>query len=157
MGSGSSSAAAPFLGTTRMRVKREAAGGGAGGVGDGGAGEEALRAEAGAELGDQGFLAAEEVGAAGDVEHQGGGTFIGDEGGVALGPVGDPVEQGGDGGGVLVGGDERGNHGAGVGERLAAGEAETLGGLVEGDEAEGVLHLRDDGEGWGWLSGGQPV
>ena len=100
------------------------------------------RVEAGEHVGDHRLFAAEEMGAAGDVEHQA--VMVErDERGVALGPVGDR-------------GEERrrrrlrssstassdGDHGAGIGERLAGLEAEAHGRLVEGDEAHGALDLR---------------
>ena len=73
------------------------------------------------------------------------------------------AEECGIGGGIIVGDGQRRDHGAGVGQRLAGGEAEPLGGFVEGDEAERVLDLGDDGErrrllsGRGRCGGGFPV
>ena len=104
------------------------------------------RVEAGEHVGHHRLFAAEEMGAAGDVEHQA--VMVErDERGVALGPVGDRGEERGVGGCILVDRVERGDHGAGVGERLAGLEAEAHRRLVEGDDAHGALDLRDDDEG----------
>ena len=119
--------------------------GAAGGVGDGGAGMETLRAKAGEEVaGERGF-AAEQMGAAGDVEHQAVGEIEADERRVAVAPVGDVFEKpavrrsvgGGDG--------EAGMHGAGIGERHACPQAEALRRIVHGDDPLRALdHLDDD-------------
>ena len=87
------------------------------------------------------------MGAAGDVEHQAVGRVESDERGIAFGPVGDGGEKRRVGGRVDVDCVEFRDHGAGVGQRLAAMEPEPLGGLVESDEAERALHLGDDDEG----------
>ena len=86
------------------------------------------------------------MGGTGDVEHQAIRRIEGDERGVALGPVGDGREQGRIGGSILVDDVERRDHGAGIGERLADGEAEPLGRLIQRDEAERALDLGDDRE-----------
>ncbi len=120
--------------------------GGAGRAGDRGAGGEALRREAGEEVGDHRVFAAEEMCAAGHVEHQAV-VIERDERRVALGPVGDRGKERGVGGRVLVDRVKRRDHGAGIGERLAGLEAEAHCCLIEGDEAERTLDLGDDDEG----------
>ena len=71
----------------------------------------------------------------------------GDQRRIAFRPVGDFFHKRGVGGGIVVGDGERRDHGARIGKGLAAGQAEALRRLVEGDKAEGVLDLADDGEG----------
>ena len=68
---------------------------------------------------------------------------------VALGPIGDQLKQRDIGIGIVIGDAKRRDHGTGVGERLSARGAETLGALVEGDDAQRALDLRHDGEGSG--------
>ena len=118
----------------------------AGGVGDGGAGMEILRREAGEEVAAKCGLAAEQVGAAGDVEHQSVGEIETDERRVAVAPVGDVFE------GLSVrrfvgGGDgEARMHGAGIGERHACPQAEALRRIVHGDDPLRALDRLDDDE-----------
>ncbi len=97
--------------------------------------------KASGEVGDEGCLAAEEMGGAGNVEHQAGVAIERDERCVALGPGGDRFQYCRVSGGVFVGNHQRRYHGASIGERGAASQAETGGGLVDRDEAEGDLIL----------------
>ena len=122
-------------------------GGGAGRVGNRRAGEEALRLQPGNEIGAQRCLAAEKMRRAGDVEHQAVRRRQGHQRRVPLRPVGDRRKQGRIRGAVLVDDLQRRDHGAGIGERLADGEPYPLRRLIEGNQAEGTLDLRDDGEG----------
>ena len=120
--------------------------GAAGGVGDGGAGVETLRREAGEEVAAERSFPAEQMGAAGDVEHQAVGQVEADERRVAVAPVGDvferlPVRR-------LVGGrdGEAGMHGAGIGERHVCPQAEALRRVVHRDDPLRALDRLDDDE-----------
>ena len=120
--------------------------GAADGVGDGGAGMETLRREAGEEVAAKCRFPAEQVGAAGDVEDEAVGQVEADERRVAVAPVGDafeglPVRR-------FVGGrdGETGMHGAGIGERHVRPQAETLRRIVHGDDPLRALDRLDDDE-----------
>ena len=78
----------------RRRAETGGGGSSAGRIGDGGAGEKALRLKSCDEIGEKRGLAAEKMGGAGDVEHQAVRRSEGDQRRVALGPVGDRGKQG---------------------------------------------------------------
>ena len=91
-------------------------------------------------------LAAEQMGAAGDVEHEAVGRIEADQRRVAVAPVGDGIEQAA----VrrrLAGGDGKaGKHRARIGERHAGPQAEALRRIVHGDDPLRALDRLGDDE-----------
>ena len=102
------------------------------------------RGEPRLDLGDKPLFAAEQMGDAGDVEHQPVGAVERGERRVAGAEIGDALQQLGLGFRVGVADDEGGMARAGVGERQAGGQAEPRGGRVDADEPARVV---DHGDG----------
>ena len=124
--------------------------GGAGGVGEAEAERQAEGRGLGLDAGGERRLAAEEAGAAGDVEDEAVAAravaFLGHPGGEAPGPA---PERGAEGLGavrLVRPGDEGGTDGAGVPERHAAAQPLDLGRAREAGEDEGSAPVGDDGE-----------
>jgi hypothetical protein len=119
--------------------------GAAGGVGDRGAGVQVLGGEASQQVAAQRKLTAEQMSAAGDVEHEAVRRIEADQRRVAVAPVGDDIEQPAVRRRIAGGDDKGGKHGAGIGERHAGPQAETLRRIVHGHDALGALdRLGDD-------------
>ena len=128
-----------------VAIARDAPGA-AGGVGDRRAGVQALCGEAGEQVAAHGGLPAEQMGAAGDVEHEAVGRIEADQRRVAIAPVGDGVEQPAVRRLVARGDGEGGMHRARIGERHAEPQAEALRRIVHGHDPLGALDRLDDDE-----------
>ena len=126
--------------------------GGADGRGDGGARCKAETRHAGEEIVAQLRFAAEQMGAAADVEQNAVGRIGGDERRVALAPVGDGIEQARVGGCILRHGDERGMHGARLRQRKASAQAEPFRRGVDRDEQSTLPRLPETTRGRGSLT-----
>ena len=121
-------------------------GGGARRIGEAEGEREPLRRKARLDLADQPRLAAEEMGGAGDVEHQAVAPVERDERRIARAGVGEALQQFRLRRRIGLGDDERGMARASVGERQAGRQAEPRGVGVDADEPARVLDRRDDRE-----------
>ncbi len=110
-------------------------------VGDGGAGRKALQPEALYDVAAEGGLAAEQMRATRDVEHQSVRRIEPDERRVAVAPVRDGLEQDAVGVGIGVHDGEGRIHRLGIGQRHAVAQAEPRGRIVHGRNLQGVLDL----------------
>ncbi len=103
-------------------------------------------AQAAHEVAGERHLAAEQMGAAGDVEQEAILAGEPDQRRVAIAHVGDRLEQARVRVPVGIDAGELRIHRPGIGERHAGGQAETLGGVVERREAQRALDRFDDDE-----------
>lgn len=114
-------------------------------IGDADARAQALGGEPRDDIAGERRLAAEEMGAAGDVEHDARGCVDPDQRGVAVAPVGDRVEQPLVGRGIARRDLERGMARARIGKRRADREAQARGRIVHRRDPQRALdHVGDD-------------
>ena len=119
--------------------------GAAGHVGDGHARAQTQGGKPGDDIAAKRRLAAEEMGAAGHVEHDARGRIDPDQRGVAVAPVGDRLEQAQVGRRIAWRDLQRRMAGARIGERRADREAQARGRIVHRRDAQRAFdHVRDD-------------
>lgn len=115
--------------------------GAAGGAGDGDASLQALRGKPGNDRVRECRLAAEEMSAAGDIEHQAGRRIERDQRGVAVAPIGDRRQQALVCLGIGLGDGKPRMARAGIGQRQSDGEAKARGGIIQRGDAQRALDL----------------
>ena len=126
-------------GRNRRRVgKARRRPGGADGVGDADAHGKAETGDARDEIRDQRRLAAEQMGAAGDVEQHAVGRIERGERRIAPAPVGDPLQQVRIGARVFLDRHQIGMHGARLRQRHRHPQARSLGRRIDGDQFLGI-------------------
>ena len=113
-------------------------------IGDGGAGVQTLGGEARKDVAAHGGFPTEQMGTAGDVEHEAVRCIEADQRRVTVAPVGDGVDEAPIRFLVGLGDRKRRIHGARVGERHAEPQAETLRGVVHGHDAQRALDQAGD-------------
>lgn len=120
--------------------------GGIGGAGNGRAQGEAHGSDAAGHVIAQNLLAAEEMGAAGNVEHETVRPIEADQGGVAITPVSQMIKQHAISRRIVVHGDQGRHADAGIGQGQTRHQAVVQAPLIDMGEAEGIVDPAQDDE-----------